>query len=399
MSTDLLPIDETVAPMTVEELAETVSQAAAAKRAVYPIGGATSLDFGLVPSRPGIGLAMSGLDRVVDYPVRDMTITVEAGITMGRLRQTLAKKKQRLPVDVPQPDLATVGGVLAADFNGPRRFGAGTIRDYVIGIEGVDGRGVAFHGGGQVVKNVAGYDFCKLLTGSLGTLAIITEVTMKVKPLPAASAFVTLDLPEPAAAEPLLSELIDSRTTPVAVELLSGDAWRDDPAMGPLGDGKTCRLTVGLEGTEVEVQWMANQLKQEWSALGHGNGRETPSDQVEGLWTRLAEFPHCPSAPLVIQACVSPSRVTRLIETLLEVDPDCSIAAHAADGIVTARMARFDPVADVARVLIGRIQAAVVSGGVPGSGVVVLSGAREGAWTRQAVWGPLGDEIRVMRAV
>ena len=80
--------------------------------------------------------------------------------------------------------LATLGGVVACSASGPRRFGFGTMRDYVIGIHAVDGRGMAFKGGGRVVKNVAGYDFCKLLTGSLGTLGVITQVTLKIRPLP-----------------------------------------------------------------------------------------------------------------------------------------------------------------------------------------------------------------------
>ena len=95
---------------------------------------------------------------------------------------------------MPQPDAATLGGVVATDCSGPRRYGCGTMRDYVIGISAVDGRGVPFKGGGRVVKNVAGYDFCKLLTGSLGTLGVITQVTLKIKPLPESSALLVCDV-------------------------------------------------------------------------------------------------------------------------------------------------------------------------------------------------------------
>ncbi len=96
-----------------------------------------------------------------------------------------------------------MGGVVATNISGPRRYGQGTIRDYVIGISAVDGRGVAFKAGGRVVKNVAGYDFCKLLAGSLGTLAVITQVTLKTKPRPEASAFVTCDVRDYTQAEAL----------------------------------------------------------------------------------------------------------------------------------------------------------------------------------------------------
>ena len=103
---------------------------------------------------------------------------------MGFLKQTLASEGLMLPLDVPQQEAATLGGVIATNTNGPRRFGLGTVRDYVIGIEAVNGKGQLFHGGGRVVKNVAGYDFCKLLTGSMGTLGVITQATVKLKPIP-----------------------------------------------------------------------------------------------------------------------------------------------------------------------------------------------------------------------
>ena len=114
------------------------------------------------------------LNRVIDYPARDMTITVQAGITIAELQTLLAAENQRLPVDVPHADRATLGGALAVNVSGPRRYGFGTLRDYVIGISTVNDEGQEVKAGGRVVKNVAGYDLCKLHIGALGTLGIIT---------------------------------------------------------------------------------------------------------------------------------------------------------------------------------------------------------------------------------
>ncbi|MCA9156305.1 MAG: FAD-binding oxidoreductase, partial [Planctomycetales bacterium] len=180
---DNLPLERTEQPTSPEALAEVVREAHETETPVYPIGGGCSLNFGLPAKKPGIGLSLTALHRVIDYPARDMTITVEAGATMAQLRDTLLAERQKLPIDVPLTDRATIGGVVATNWNGPRRYGYGAVRDFVIGIGAVDGRGRAFKGGGRVVKNVAGYDFCKLLTGSLGTLAVITQVTLKVRPL------------------------------------------------------------------------------------------------------------------------------------------------------------------------------------------------------------------------
>src|SRR5688572_5315479 len=112
------------------------------------------LHLGLPPMKPGTAVDLRGLDRVIDYPARDMTITVQAGITVRRVADILSAEGQQLPVDVPLPDRATVGGAVATNASGPRRFGPGTLRDYVIGITVVNDEGREVKGGGRVVKNV-----------------------------------------------------------------------------------------------------------------------------------------------------------------------------------------------------------------------------------------------------
>ena len=154
-----LPLTSTQTPSNAAELAELVKDCCARKSAVYPLGGQTSLHYGVTAKTPGLGISLAKLNRVIDYPHRDLTITVEAGITLAELYATLAKERQQLPIDVPQATQATLGGVIATNWNGPRRFGYGPLRDYVIGITAVDGQGMTYHGGGRVVKNVAGYDF------------------------------------------------------------------------------------------------------------------------------------------------------------------------------------------------------------------------------------------------
>ena len=226
---DNLPLTETLVPATQEELAEAVVPPAPVPRRFTRLAVPRVLISGLPARKPGLGLATTGLTRVIDYPVRDMTITVEAGITIEALARELAAHGQRLPVDVPQAAQATLGGVVATATSGPRRLGHGAIRDFVIGISAVDGRGVAFKAGGRVVKNVAGYDFCKLLTGSRGGLAVITQVTLKLRPVAEATAFVVCDVPEFVQAEPLLARLGNSRRRP----------WRSNSS--PARRGSTIR--------------------------------------------------------------------------------------------------------------------------------------------------------------
>ena len=110
-----------VRPSSVAELGDVVRSAAAERQALYPVGGGTMLGLGLPPSRPGLAVDVRALNRVVDYPARDMTITVQAGISVAELRRVLAAENQRLPVDAPHADRATLGGILAANVSGPRR--------------------------------------------------------------------------------------------------------------------------------------------------------------------------------------------------------------------------------------------------------------------------------------
>ena len=134
------------------ELGNLVRKAAASDQVVYPRGGGTMLDFGMPATKPGAAVDLTALDQVIDYPARDMTITVQAGITISRLQEILAQENQRVPIDVPSPDRATLGGAIACNVSGPRRYGFGTFRDYVIGISVVNDRGEEIKAGGRVVK-------------------------------------------------------------------------------------------------------------------------------------------------------------------------------------------------------------------------------------------------------
>lgn len=370
-------------------MAEVVRDAFASGTAVYPIGGGTSLDYGLPARRQGIGLSLAGLNRVVDYPARDMTIAVEAGITMAALAETLAAERQRLPIDAAQPELATLGGVVATNFSGPRRYGCGTVRDYVIGISAVDGRGIAFQGGGRVVKNVAGYDFCKLLTGSLGTLGVISQITLKVVPIPEAARLLECAAADIDQAERLLAALVTSRTTPTAIELLVGGVWGERP-----------KVLVGLEGTAAEVEWMTGQLRSEWAELGIRDPRTLLPVEEAATWRRLTEFAAASSADasagaLAIKAAVKPSAVLRFIQELRAIDPGATCVAHAGNGIVLARCGGLKP-ADIAKTLIQRVQPAAAAC----SGRIVVYAAPDGSdLTRQAVWGAAGSDAGLMRSV
>lgn len=384
---------ESVSSAGQADVAEKVRAAYAASEPVYPIGGGTALDYGNAAARAGQSLSLAGLSQVVDYTPRDMTILVEAGVTMADLTKTLAAEGQMLPIDVPRAANATIGGVVATNWNGPRRYGHGTVRDYVIGIHAVDGRGVPFKGGGRVVKNVAGYDFCKLLTGSLGTLGVITQIAFKVKPLPERSAVVAAECANLAIAEQALKQLADLEAPPVAIDLLVGAAWDSASAVNT-------RLVARVEGTEAEVRWLAERIESEFNAAGCTAARCLAEPDAAALWARQIEFSDRgagesdDNSPMVLQIAVPPSAVTNTIAQLTAVDASCAIQAHAASGMIVVRFSKFSH-AELSSVLVAKLRPAAVQ---LGGSVVVVRSKLDGI-TPHLVWGGRTDALVLLERI
>src|SRR5262249_8238640 len=159
--------------------------AADAGVAVIPWGGGTAVSVGTPTARNAIVVGLRRFDRLVEHEPGGLTVTVQAGVTIASLQAALGTRGQWLSLDPagagPAPR-ATVGGVLAANASGPRRHLYGTARDLLIGVTVVTADGEVVRGGGKVVKNVAGYDLPKLFVGSYGTLGIIVEATLKLRP-------------------------------------------------------------------------------------------------------------------------------------------------------------------------------------------------------------------------
>ena len=293
-------------PATVAELCEQVRGASA----VYPVGGATSLDDAGVPTKPGVAIGTPQLQQVIDYPARDLTITVQSGITFAKIAEVLAGEGQYLPIDVPHPQRATIGGAMATNWSGGRRLMHGTLRDAVIGLTCVNDDGQEVKGGGRVVKNVAGYDLMKLMIGSMGTLGIITQVTLKVKPKPEAAGSVRFDLGN-AAVGPTLDRLHESKARPAMIELSSiAGGWR---------------IECGFEEKAETLAWQQRTLMDEL------RGAPVQDLQVfDGLPTLAPTF----DDGVLVKVNVQPSGVAGVALAARAAHPAAQIVAHAGSGIV-----------------------------------------------------------------
>jgi glycolate oxidase FAD binding subunit len=222
-------------PGSTDEAAAVMRVAAEHELAVVVRGAGGRLGWGAPPARCDLMIDMSRMSSVVEHSSGDLVARVQAGARMGDVAAALGRDGQEIALDV--PDGATIGGVVASGLAGPRRLRYGTPRDLLIGITIVRADGTVAKSGGKVVKNVAGYDLGKLLAGSAGTLALITEATFRLHPLPAARAYVTAEYVAAGIACDAVAAAANSPLVASAVELS-----RPEPG-GPI------RIGVLLEGS------------------------------------------------------------------------------------------------------------------------------------------------------
>jgi len=313
-------------PATAIELGELVR----ANAAVYPRGGGTHSHIGGAPTQPGIVIDMTAMNRVIDYPARDMTVTLQAGTTLAELQKLLKTENQWLPIDVPNPESATVGGSMAVNANGPRRLAQGTWRDAVIGIRFVSDEGIESKGGGRVVKNVAGYDLMKLHIGALGTLGVITEVTLKVKPRPEVSSFVVFGVPTSAVA-PTLDRLHASNSRPVAIELLNRAAVKKLGAALP--DAEPWLIACGFEEKAATVAWQIATLKEESKGTPLRDLAVIEGEAASKLWIALTALQSGGDEFSTVKFNTRPSAIAALALKADATHSQAVIHAHAGNGI------------------------------------------------------------------
>jgi glycolate oxidase FAD binding subunit len=243
-----------------DEVSAVLRAAAAHRLSVVPRGRGTKMSWGMPSSSVDLVVDVSAMDRVLDHAAGDLIVATQAGARLSDVQDTLATARQQLAVDE-TVEGASIGGSLAANTSGPRRLVAGTFRDLLIGVTVVRADGVVAKAGGRVVKNVAGYDLGKLVIGSLGTLAVITEAVFRLHPLPELRRWVSLPVDDPAEAHRLVQAVVHAQAVPTAVEVdwpVDGEGTvsvlLEGKADGVAGRARTVRELLGASSTEDEEQ-------------------------------------------------------------------------------------------------------------------------------------------------
>ena len=287
-------------------------------------GGGTKMSWGGRPREADLVLETGGLQRMLTHNPADMTASVEAGMPLATLQERLAEAGQWLALDPPTEAAgATVGGLLATGDSGPRRLRYGAVRDLVIGVTLVLSDGTVARAGGQVIKNVAGYDLSKLMYGSLGTLGLVAEVVLRVHPRPEASATVVVPASVPAAAARTL-ELLASPLEPSAVDWLGA----------PGGPG---RLAVRFEGSAAGVSAQTAALRE---LLGE-EAEQLPEPAEAAFWDEVGAAHRAEPGQSTAFAGTLPSQLAEVADALAAAadaaGAHVGLASHSALGLHTAR--------------------------------------------------------------
>lgn len=376
-----------VLPRNVYELGRLLALANREGMAVAPRGGDTQLGLGNRLQRLDVIVDMSEMNRVVQHNAADLTLVVESGITLASLRETLAAEGQFLALDAPLPERATIGGTLATGVSGPMKWQYGSARDLVIGMKVAQADGRITQSGGQVVKNVSGYDMARLHVGGLGTLGIITEVSFKLTPMPRHEATLLSQFDSVGDCLDAALGIFNSGVMPIALTAfnrrVADRALPEDEVNGEFA------LAVRLGGRPRTLRRMENEA---FFVIRERTDRvDRLEDEAAKLWSELADFGHSTGDEAVVSSRVAalPNRLDKAIEALAS-QGSAAIVAQPGYGMMNAHW--FEPEADMSESIRGARQAMHEIGG----SLIVERAPLEVKDTLD-VWDYTGESLEVMR--
>ncbi|WP_082234390.1 FAD-binding oxidoreductase [Halobacillus massiliensis] len=244
-------------PVSESEISEILKKANQAGDKVTVVSGGTKRGYGGLKNDYDIVLSLADYKGIVEHTAGDMTVTVRSGTTIQELQDFLKDFGQMVSLDPNWPADATIGGVIAANESGPKRMKYGSARDQVIGLRIVYPDGTLTRTGGKVVKNVAGYDMNKLFIGSMGTLGVITEITMKLRPVPKCESLIQIKVPSGKLDDlrAFSKSIQDSMLEPVTLEIMN-------PAFSKrILNEESFHLLIGLEDVENSVRYQETWIE------------------------------------------------------------------------------------------------------------------------------------------
>jgi glycolate oxidase FAD binding subunit len=362
-------------PGSAEEVAKCLKLCSDRGLAVVPAGNMNWLDSGNALRKADVVLSLSRMNRIIDYSPPDLTASVEAGLTLRQFNALTGESRQWLPLDPPGLESATIGAIAACNSSGALRLGFGTPRDYVIGLRLAHADGSQSKSGGRVVKNVAGYDMNKLYVGSYGTLAIITELTFKLRPLPERDATILIAANSPVQLFQLARRVLGSDLQLASVVL----ARR---LLSKVEDALLIRFIDSKAAVEYQLDWLK-------SAVESLQITELSDEEAERAWRHVADLDH---GAVGMRVSVPLTTVPAQFEKILLAHIDCVATADIGTGII--RVA-FD---GGEREIIHQIKSVRANTEAAG-GNLFIERAPPGVRREADAWGDIGATSSLMRSI
>lgn len=330
-----------VSPGDIEQVAAVLALSYREELGVVPWGGGTTMGLGHPPDRMDLVLHLQRLDRVLEHEPADLTATTQAGIAIAALQRQLGTRQQWWPVEPPLPELATLGGVLATNASGPKRLLYGTARDLLIGVRVAHADGTISKAGGKVTKNVTGYDMMKLYIGSLGSLAVIVEATLKLRPRPAVQHIAWSTYASQEAAVDTARRIFTAGLLPNALEVINPSL---SAALQPSDLGGWC-VCVGVDGSKPTVDRQLRDIEtlvRQAGATAWSNWADD-AHLWQALQSRFRPNGSGPQAHVVLRVGTVSTQVGVILQRLTEVEQRLStpldLTARFGNGLVYARFA------------------------------------------------------------
>ncbi len=349
---------ETFQPGSTEEARAIVADALASKTPLEVRGTASKRALGR-PLETDYAISTAALSGVSLYEPEELVLRAGPGTPMAQLRLQLDQHGQMLAFEPPDlgpllggaAEQGTIGGVVAGNLSGPRRIKAGAARDHFLGVEAVSGRGEIFKSGGRVVKNVTGYDLCKLMCGSWGTLAVMTDVTLKVLPAPEKTRTVLIACDDPAAAVRAMTAGLSSPNDVSGAAWLPADVARESSVSYVSGAG-TGLVALRVEGIGVSVDARCAALRE--TGAGFGDVEELHTHNSLALWRALRDvLAFAETAGAIWKLSVPPAAASGVVGRIRD-GIDCRFYADWGGGLLWIETAEGgDAGADVVRASAG----------------------------------------------
>ncbi|MBE9039665.1 FAD-binding oxidoreductase [Oscillatoriales cyanobacterium LEGE 11467] len=377
-----------VSPQTPAELGQVMALAKRNRWRVLPTGGGSKLHWGGLADGANLVVSTQRLNRVIDYAVEEFTLTVEAGVKLADIQNLLAQNNQFLAIDPAYANQATIGGIVATGDGGSWRHRYNSVRDQLLGISFCRHDGELVKAGGRVVKNVAGYDLMKLLTGSYGTLGIATQVTFRLYPIPEASATLVLTGTADGIAT-AAQTILSSALTPTAIDLLSTGSI----AALEVGDG--LGLMVRFQSLPESVTEQCDRVVEVAQKLGlqHQNYRD---DAETDLWqrSRILMESGDRETQMTGKMGVIPTEAVNILTLLDKLLPENAIGIiHAGSGLGRVQINGKD-----GQLYLDRV-ARLRSGCEKASGFLSILEAPVSVKPKLDIWGYSGNAIEIMKTI